>query len=254
MTILEMENVSTKYGQVLILQNIEIKVEEKGICILLGSNGAGKTTLINTIIGLVKPVEGTVKYKGENITGMPPHHASRLGISISPEGRRVFPEMTVKENLRMGWFHENEEKKLEKSMQMVFQFFPRLEERKNQLGGTLSGGEQGMLALGRAMMGMPKLVMLDEPSLGLQPNLVRELFEIIKRLNEEREITILLAEQNAKQSLQIAHYGYLIQKGTIIAQGSSNKLAQNEIVKNAYLKTDSSLIRSRWAANKQSNN
>ena len=192
--------------------------------------------MIKSILGLVKPIEGSIEFDGKQIQGIAPHQVSEIGISIVPEGRRIFPEMTVVENLRMGCFHEDRKEVIEQRMEEVFQLFPRLQERTIQLGGTLSGGEQGMLALGRALMGVPRLMILDEPSLGLQPNLVEKMFEMIQKINGERGTTILIAEQNAKKTLEIANSGYVLQKGRIIAHGTAVEIGENEVVKRAYLK------------------
>lgn len=242
MSLLIVDNITAAYGKAVVLQNLSLNVEEGEISALLGSNGSGKTTLIRTIIGLVTPVEGSIQFDGKPIHGMNTYQASEIGISIVPEGRKIFPDMTVAENLRMGCFHEDRKDVIQERMEEVYQLFPRLKERTAQLGGTLSGGEQGMLAIGRALTGMPRLMILDEPSLGLQPNLVEHMFETIQRINKERGTTILLAEQNAKKTLEIANSGYVLQKGRIVDQGTAAEVAENEVVKKAYLKADSSLI------------
>jgi branched-chain amino acid transport system ATP-binding protein len=240
MSLLRIDDVMAAYGKAVVLHKVTLEVKEKEISALLGSNGSGKTTLIKSILGLVKPIEGRIEFAGKQIQGIPPHQVSEIGIYIVPEGRRIFPEMTVVENLRMGCFHEDRKEIIEQRMEEVFQLFPRLKERTTQSGGTLSGGEQGMLALGRALMGVPRLMILDEPSLGLQPNLVEKMFEMIQRINQERGTTVLLAEQNARKTLEISHSGYVLQKGRIIAQGTAAQISENEVVKRAYLKADSS--------------
>lgn len=242
MSLLLVDNITAAYGKAVVLQNLNLSVEEGEISALLGSNGSGKTTLIKTILGLVKPVEGSIQFGGKQIQGMDTYRASEIGISVVPEGRKIFPDMTVVENLRMGCFHEDRREVIQERMEEIYQLFPRLKERTTQLGGTLSGGEQGMLSMGRALMGMPRLMILDEPSLGLQPNLVEHMFEIIQRINKERGTTILLAEQHAKKTLEIASSGYVLQKGRIVDQGTAAEIAENEVVKKAYLKVDSSLI------------
>jgi branched-chain amino acid transport system ATP-binding protein len=242
MSLLVIDNITAAYGKAVVLHNLSLTVEEGEISVLLGSNGSGKTTLIKTILGLVRPTEGSIQYDGKQIDGMDTYRASEIGISVVPEGRRIFPDMTVSENLRMGCFHEDHKEIIQERMEEVYQLFPRLRERTTQLGGTLSGGEQGMLSIGRALMGMPRLMVLDEPSLGLQPNLVEHMFEIIQRINTERGTTILLAEQNAKKTLEIANSGYVLQKGRIVERGTAAEVAENEVVKRAYLKADSSLI------------
>ncbi len=238
-----LRDITACYGKAIVLQNLSLNVAEGKICALLGSNGSGKTTLIKTILGIVQATAGRIEFDGKPIHGMDTHRASKMGISIVPEGRKIFPEMTIAENLRMGCFHEDRKEVIQMRMEEIFQLFPRLKERAQQLGGTLSGGEQGMLAIGRALMGKPRLMILDEPSLGLQPNLVELMFEIIQKINQERDTTILLAEQNARRTLEIADSGYVLQKGRIIAQGTATEVAGNEVVKQAYLKVDSSLIR-----------
>jgi branched-chain amino acid transport system ATP-binding protein len=242
MSLLVLDNITAAYGKAVILQNLNLKVEEGEISALLGSNGSGKTTLIKTVLGFIKPIKGSIQFDGKPIHGMDSYRASEIGISIVPEGRKIFPDMTTLENLRMGCFHEERKDVIQTRMEEVFRLFPRLKERITQLGGTLSGGEQGMLSIGRALMGMPRLMILDEPSLGLQPNLVEHMFEIIQRINKERDTTILLAEQNAKKTLEIANSGCVLQKGRIVDKGTAAEISENEVVKKAYLKADSSLI------------
>lgn len=238
MSLLVVNNLTAAYGKAVVLHKVNLNVEKGEICALLGSNGSGKTTLVKTILGFIKPVEGSIEFAGRQIQGMEPYQVNECGIAIAPEGRKIFPEMTVVENLRMGCFREDRKDVIEERMEEVFRLFPRLKERTAQLGGTLSGGEQGMLCLGRALMGMPRLMVLDEPSLGLQPNLVERMFEMIQRINHQRETTILLAEQNARKTLEIANSGYVLQKGRIIAGGTAAEIAENEVVKRAYLKAD----------------
>lgn len=238
MSVLVVNNLTAAYGKAVVLHGVNLNVKKGEICALLGSNGSGKTTLIKTILGLVKPIEGSIEFDGKPIQGMEPHKVNEIGIAVAPEGRRIFPEMTIVENLRMGCFHEDRKEVIDERMEEVFRLFPRLKERAAQLGGTLSGGEQGILCLGRALMGMPLLMILDEPSLGLQPTLVERMFEMILRINQERGTTILLAEQNARKTLEIAHSGYVLQKGMIIARGTAAEIAEQEVVKRAYLKAD----------------
>ena len=238
MSLLVVNNVTAAYGKAVVLHKVNLNVKKGEICALLGSNGAGKTTLIKTILGVVKPIEGRIEFDGREIQGMDPHQVNEIGISIAPEGRKIFPEMTVVENLRMGCFHEDRREVIGERMEEVFRLFPRLKERTAQLGGTLSGGEQGMLCLGRALMGMPRLMILDEPSLGLQPNLVERMFEMIQKINQERETTILLGEQNARKTLEISHSGYVLQKGVIITRGTAAEISEHEVVKRAYLKAE----------------
>ena len=238
MSLLVVNNVTAAYGKAVVLHKVNLNVKKGEICALLGSNGAGKTTLIKTILGVVKPIEGRIEFDGRQIQGMDPHQVNEIGISIAPEGRKIFPQMTVVENLRMGCFHEDRREVIEERMEEVFRLFPRLKERTAQLGGTLSGGEQGMLCLGRALMGMPRLMILDEPSLGLQPNLVERMFEMIQKINQERQTTILLGEQNARKTLEISHSGYVLQKGVIITGGTAAEISEHEVVKRAYLKAE----------------
>ncbi len=232
---LRMEHVTTVYGINKMLIDVSIRVD-KGKCVsLLGSNGAGKSTLIKAILGLVKVVEGKIYFEGKDITHYSTHRVISLGISIAPEGKRIFPKLTVLENLRMGAYLVKEKEEIERRLEeLVFPYFPRLKERLNQIAGTLSGGEQSMLNIGRALMGNPKLMIFDEPSFGLAPILIQETAEIIKKINREKGITVLLVEQNANMALEITHYGYFLQKGQIIAEGTPEELKKQEIIRKAY--------------------
>ena len=238
MNLLLVQDITVGYGKAIVLHRVNLQVPGGTIVALLGSNGSGKTTLIRTILGLVKPLEGKITFDDREIQGSEPHRMNEIGISVAPEGRRIFPEMTVVENLRMGCFRETQKAVIRQRMDEVFRLFPRLQERPGQRGGTLSGGEQEMLSLGRALMAKPRLLILDEPSLGLQPNLVEKMFEMIQRIKEEQGTTILLAEQNARKTLEIADSGYVLQRGRIIASGKAAEIAENEVVKRAYLKAD----------------
>jgi branched-chain amino acid transport system ATP-binding protein len=238
MNLLAVQDITVGYGKAIVLHRVNLRVPRGSIVALLGSNGSGKTTLIRTILGLVKPLEGKITFDDREIQGSEPHRMNDIGISVAPEGRRIFPEMTVVENLRMGCFRETQKEVIRKRMDEVFRLFPRLQERPAQLGGTLSGGEQEMLSLGRALMAKPRLLILDEPSLGLQPNLVEKMFEMIQRIKEEQGTTIFLAEQNARKTLEIADSGYVLQRGRIIASGKAAEIAENEVVKRAYLKAN----------------
>ena len=238
MNLLAVQDITVGYGKAIVLHRVNLWVPRGSIVALLGSNGSGKTTLIRTILGLVKPLEGKIAFDDREIQGSEPHRMNEIGISVAPEGRRIFPEMTVVENLRMGCFRETQKEVIRERMDEVFRLFPRLRERPSQLGGTLSGGEQEMLSLGRALMAKPRLLILDEPSLGLQPNLVEKMFEMIQRIKEEQGTTILLAEQNARKTLEIADSGYVLQRGRIIASGNAAEIADNEVVKRAYLKAN----------------
>ncbi len=231
---LKIENLHVFYGGIHALKGISMEVPEGKIVTLIGANGAGKSTTLRTIVGLVKPKEGRIYYQGEDITGKPSHYIVRKGIALVPEGRKVFVNLTVYENLLMGGYNRPEDDEFKKDLEYVFSLFPRLAERKSQLAGTLSGGEQQMLALGRALMSRPKLMMLDEPSLGLAPKLVEDVFKSIQEIHQNGT-TILLIEQNAMAALQIADYGYVLETGRIVLEGTGEELLHNEDVKKAYL-------------------
>ncbi len=231
---LEMRNVHSYYGHIHALKGISLTVDHGEIVTLIGANGAGKSTTIRTISGLVHPRRGEVYLEGERIDGLPPHRVAELGVGQAPEGRWIFPRLTVLENLEMGAFVRDDPDGIREDLEYVFTLFPRLRERQNQLGGTLSGGEQQMLAIGRALMSRPRLLLLDEPSMGLAPMLVELIFETIQNINREG-MTILLVEQNALMALQIAHRGYVLQTGEIVLEGSAQELRTNEMVRKAYL-------------------
>ncbi len=234
-TILKLEGVRTFYGQIEALKGISMHVDEGEIVTLIGANGAGKSTTLRTISGLIAPKEGTVTLKGEVISGLPVHQVTAKGVIQVPEGRRIFPQMTVEENLEMGAFLRNKDPQgVKKSMETVFELFPRLLERRTQKGGTLSGGEQQMLATGRGMMAEPTVLMLDEPSMGLAPVIVEQIFETIVRLNKQGT-TILLVEQNAAMALQVADRGYVLETGSIALEGTGRELLGNEAVRKTYL-------------------
>ncbi|MGQ9477525.1 MAG: ABC transporter ATP-binding protein [Candidatus Bipolaricaulia bacterium] len=231
---LRLEGVSTYYGPIQALKEVTLEVEEGAIVTVLGVNGAGKTTLMNTISGLVHPRSGQITFQGRRIDRLPAERIVRLGISQVPEGRQLFPDLTVWENLRMGAFVQRDHQGLKQSLERVLTHFPVLRERRSQLAGTLSGGEQQMLAIARGLMARPRLLLLDEPSLGLSPVLVRELFRIIKELNREGT-TILLAEQNAHMALATATWGYILETGRLALSGPSGELRANEQVRQLYL-------------------
>lgn len=231
---LELRQVSTRYGAHTMLRGISLTVPEREITCLLGANGAGKSTLIRTVLGFVRPVSGEVLLGGERIDGLPPHRVIRRGIGVVPEGRRVFPRMSVEENLRMGAFTEWGSAEVASRLAHVFELFPRLRERRPQRAATMSGGEQAMLAMGRALMGRPRLLLLDEPSLGLSPLLVEQLFAIVQEINR-RGTTVFLVEQNARKSLAIAHRGFVLQKGELVAAGTATELRATDVVRHAYL-------------------
>ena len=232
---LELRGVSTRYGPITMLRDVSLAVGRGEIACLLGSNGAGKTTLIRAILGIVRPVEGSVWLDGERIDPLPTHQVVARGIAVVPEGRRVFPRMTVEENLRMGAFAEWKAADLAARHEHVYGLFPRLAERRNQKAATMSGGEQAMLAMGRALMSRPRLLLLDEPSLGLSPLLVEQLFEMVQTINRGGT-TVFLVEQNARKTLAIAHHGFLLQKGEIVGRGTAAELAASEVVRHAYLR------------------
>ncbi len=231
---LEVQEIDVYYGAIHALKKLSISVEEGSIVTLIGANGAGKTTTLKTISGLLRPRSGSIKFKNQELTNVPPEKIVGLGICHVPEGRRVFPSMTVMENLEMGAYLRKDKKQIAKDLETVFARFPRLKERQKQLAGTLSGGEQQMLAIGRALMANPQLLLMDEPSMGLAPLLVKEIFEIIKDINA-RGTTILLVEQNANMALSIADKAYVIETGEIVLQGTAQELMNSEQVKKAYL-------------------
>ncbi len=235
MSILKLENIETFYGNIQALKSINISIEEGEIVTLIGANGAGKSTTLMSICGIVKPRRGKIFFQGNDISGREPEKIVSLGLSQVPEGRRIFPQLTVLENLDMGSFLRKDRENLKKDLDEVFELFPILYERRNQQGGTLSGGEQQMLAISRALVARPKVLLLDEPSLGLAPIIVHQIFEIISRINKERGTTIFLVEQNANMALKIANKGYVLQNGAIKMQDTAENLLANEEVRKAYL-------------------
>jgi len=231
---LRVEDLHVHYGGIHALKGIELAVGEGQIVALIGANGAGKSTTLNTISGLVRASGGRVEFLGKDITNAPSHEIVRMGLCQVPEGRKIFPEMTVIENLLMGAYIRNDSEEIKADRDLVFDLFPRLEERQHQVASTLSGGEQQMLAIGRGLMSRPKLLLLDEPSMGLAPLLVKEIFNIVKAINQQGT-TILLVEQNANMALSIADYGYVLETGRTVLHGPAQELAANEEVKAAYL-------------------
>ncbi|MEP7234370.1 MAG: ABC transporter ATP-binding protein [Ignavibacteriota bacterium] len=232
---LEIKDLQVSYGQIKAIKGISLSVPEKCIVTLIGANGAGKTTLLRTVSGLIKSKSGSIRIAGEEITSCQPHEIVKRGIAQSPEGRMIFANLSVNENLKMGAYLRKDTDGIAKDLDYVFNIFPRLKERISQAGGTLSGGEQQMLAIGRSLMSKPKLLLLDEPSLGIAPILVRTIFEKIVEINRELSVTVLLVEQNARMALGIAHHGYVLETGKIVLQGPAKELAENEEVKKAYL-------------------
>ena len=231
---LEVSNINTFYGKAQALWDVSLRIDEAEIVALIGANGAGKTTLLNTISGLLRPASGSVEFLGQRIDGLAPHTIVELGVSHVPEGRRLFTDMSVRENLEMGAYTSGAWKRKEETLEQVYQVFPALKERGGQLARTLSGGEQQMLAMGRGLMSKPKLCMFDEPSFGLAPMLVLEVFQVMKSLREQG-ITILLIEQNVRHTLEIADRGYVLENGRIALEGESKKLLKEELIRKAYL-------------------
>ncbi len=231
---LELRDVHSYYGNIHALKGISFKVEDGEIVTLIGANGAGKSTTMRTIQGLLRPKQGTILLDGVALEKLPTHEIVTKGISQAPEGRQIFPRMTVLENLQMGAYQRKDKDGIQQDLQRVYELFPRLKEREQQKGGTLSGGEQQMLAIGRAMMARPKILMLDEPSMGLAPILVEQIFDIIKEINAQGT-TILLVEQNAMMALSVANRGYVLETGHIVLQGTADELMNNQQVQDTYL-------------------
>ncbi len=231
---LKISQVETYYGNIRALKGLSVEVPEGEIITLLGANGAGKTTTLKTVSGITPAASGTIEFMGQRIDKMAPEKIVRLGISHVPEGREVFKDLTVFENLKMGAYTRHNKREIEDTLQTVYGHYPILKDRRHQLAGTLSGGEQQMLAIGRALMSHPRLLLLDEPSLGLAPKLVEEIFQIIKNINREG-ITVLLVEQNANKALGIAHYGYVLETGSVTLADEAKRLLQNDHVRRSYL-------------------
>jgi branched-chain amino acid transport system ATP-binding protein len=232
---LELRHLTVSYGAITALHGISLSVPPGRIVTLIGANGAGKTTTLKAISGLLRARSGEILYDGKNIAGLPTHQIVKLGLSHVPEGRMIFANLTVMENLQMGAYLQKDRQVIHRELDYVFATFPRLRERQQQIAGTLSGGEQQMLAIGRALMSKPKFLMLDEPSLGLAPLLVKTIFEKIVEINRQQGITILLVEQNANLALEVSHFGYVLETGKITLQGDSAALRQNPQVRSAYL-------------------
>lgn len=232
--LLKIEDLHTNYGAIHALKGVALEVNEGEIVCLIGSNGAGKTTLVNSIMGIVKPAAGKIIFDGRDISRVPTHSMTKAGIGISPEGREVFPELSVEENLRIGAFVVREQRQIKEARERVYELFPRLRERSQQQAGTLSGGEQQMLAVGRALMSNPRLILLDEPSLGLAPNFVEMIFAMIRKINAQG-VTVLLIEQNANMALQVSSRAYVLENGIVSMSGKASEIAGNPLVKKAYL-------------------
>ena len=234
MSMLEVKDLQVYYGVIQALKGISFEVEQGDVVALIGANGAGKTTTLHTITGLLPSKAGNITFEGTDITHVPGYKLVSMGIAHGPEGRRVFASLTVLQNLKMGAYTRNDKKEIEDTIEMIYKRFPRLKERKNQLAGTLSGGEQQMLAMGRALMSHPRLIVLDEPSMGLSPLYVNEIFDIIQEINKDG-VTVLLVEQNAKKALSISNKAYVLETGNIVLSGDAKELMNNERVKKAYL-------------------
>lgn len=232
---LVVDNLHVHYGAIHALKGVSVKVEQGSIVTLIGANGAGKSTTLRAICGILRPSNGTVRFQDKNLVGQPAHAVVHQGMSHCPEGRRVFPLLTVKDNLELGAFIRKDKDGIKSDLEEIYELFPRLKERLKQAAGTLSGGEQQMLAIGRSLMSRPKLLMLDEPSLGIAPILVQEIFRTIKKINQTRGMTILLVEQNANQALKLADYAYVLETGKVVLEGEAAKLAEDSRVKAAYL-------------------
>lgn len=234
MKMLRVEDLRVAYGGIEALKGISLEVEDGKIVTLIGANGAGKSTLLRTIVGLVKPQSGKITYNDQEITGLNSQKIVQTGLTLVPEGRRIFPNLTVLENLQIGAYMRNDKEEIAKDIKWVYELFPRLEERNWQMAGTLSGGEQQMLALGRALLSRPKLLMMDEPSLGLAPLIIKDIFTIIQEINS-RGMTILLIEQNANMALKVAHKAYVLETGQITMSGTGQEIFENPDIKEAYL-------------------
>ncbi len=234
MAMLKIENLEVSYGMIQAIKGISFEVNEGEVIALIGANGAGKTTILHTITGLVDAKAGNIEFEGKNLLKTPAHQVVKMGMAHVPEGRRIFQELSVLENLKLGAYTRSDKKEIEETIQMVYGKFPRLEERKNQIAGTLSGGEQQMLAMGRALMSHPKIILMDEPSMGLSPLYVSEIFKIIEEISASGT-TVLLVEQNAKKALSIANRAYVLETGNIVLEGDAKELIHNDAIKKAYL-------------------
>ena len=250
--ILKISNIESYYGPIMAIRGVSFEVQAGSIVTILGSNGAGKTTVLKTVSGVMDPQKGTVLFEGREIQRMDPDKVMRLGISHVPEGREVFPFLSVRENLNMGAYTRRDADEVARDLETVFGYFPVLKERADQRAGSLSGGEQQMLAISRALMARPKVILLDEPSLGLSPKLVKDIFEIIVRINRERGVTILLVEQNANMALKVGDYGYVLEVGRIVMADTCARLVEKEDIKEFYLgiKQESARGQRRWKKRK----
>jgi branched-chain amino acid transport system ATP-binding protein len=253
MSLLKIRNIETYYGPVMAIKGISLDVREQDFATILGANGAGKTTVLRTISGVLAPEKGSIEFQGRRIDGLDPDEIVKMGLYHVPEGREIFYRLTVRENLMMGYFLRRDKNGIKRDLEMVYEYFPILKSRSEQFAGLMSGGEQQMLAIGRALMGRPKLLLLDEPSLGLSPKLTVEIFNIIKKINAEQKTTILVVEQNANLALQYARHGYILELGRFVMDASCEKLRQNDDVKEFYLGLKNQGIRGerRWKRTKK---
>jgi branched-chain amino acid transport system ATP-binding protein len=233
--VLSIDRIAVDYDGVPAIHDITVRVPEGAIVAVVGSNGSGKTTMLKTAVGLLHPSKGTITFEGADISRTPAHEMPKMGIALVPEGRKLFGKMSVRRNLDMGAYTRTDRVEIERNLERVFRFFPRLSERLSQQAGTLSGGEMQMLAIGRAMMSNPRLLMLDEPSLGIAPNLMDRIFEVIADLNAKENLTILLVEQNVSEALSLAHFGYVIQTGRTVLSGTGKVLLDSDMVRKAFL-------------------
>ncbi|NOD33895.1 MULTISPECIES: ABC transporter ATP-binding protein [unclassified Ruegeria] len=250
--ILKIRNVESFYGPIMAIRGVSLDVHKGQIVSILGANGAGKTTLMKTVSGVMDPEKGQITFDGEDIQGAEPHKVVQRGIVHIPEGREVFPLLTVDENLSLGAYSRKDKDQIEQDRELVFSYFPVLKDRRGQEAGTLSGGQQQMLAIGRGLMARPRIMLLDEPSLGLSPMLVQEIFEILRRLNQEQQMTMMLVEQNAHAALDLAHHGYVMEVGRIVMDGSAEALLKSEDIQNFYLgvREDGARENRRWKRKK----
>ena len=253
MPLLKMRNVESYYGPIMAIKGVSLEIEKGSIVTILGANGAGKTTILKTISGVMEPEKGTIEFLDQDIGGKSPAEIVKLGIVQVPEGREVFPDLTVSENLTMGRYLRNDRKGIKADLDIIYDYFPVLKDRPNQLGGNMSGGEQQMLAMARALMARPKLMLLDEPSLGLSPLLMKDMYQIIKRINKEQKTTILLVEQNARMALALAAYGYVLDLGRFVMENTCEELMENEDIKEFYLGVKEAGVREskRWKRKKK---
>jgi branched-chain amino acid transport system ATP-binding protein len=250
--LLSVTNIETYYGPIVAIRGVSFAVPEENIVTILGANGAGKTTILKTVSGVMDPQKGTVRFAGRHIQGMDPDRVMRLGLSHVPEGREVFPFLTVRDNLRMGAYTRTDPDGVAQDLETVYGYFPVLKERTQQRAGQLSGGEQQMLSIGRALMSRPKIMLLDEPSLGLSPRLVKDIFDIILRINRERGVSVLLVEQNANMALKTADYGYVLEAGRVVMEDSCSRLLDKDDIKEFYLGMKDASVRGtrRWKKKK----